>query len=300
MRTRTMDAAAVRCVVLTSIATMIGVASPSAAWAAPCPGRVVVDADQLLPEHAAELVPRVRATAEQHLQEHHEVRIDPRAAVFMAIELRPIVGVDERNKVIFRVAIFDGATALHRGAPTSCWGCDEESLLESVVERVDSAAAAMPRACGAESSVPLVRSAEAGSGRRPEPGHDAPDSAVEAQPPRPLSPEGAEPESHTTRRPSRVLRNVGIGLTAAGVAVTGAGVGMVVAPVRRTNTSAERAVVFDPRPSGVALAAVGGAIAAGGVASLVIDAVRRRRAVRLTVGPTASSGRVGVFIGGQW
>ncbi len=298
MRARTVDATTMSRVVAGVVMTMTTLANEPIAWGAPAPARVVVRAETLQAEQASRLRPLLRARVEAQLHDRYAVPIVPQADVSIAVELRPIVEARDPDKVIFQVSVLAADDTVCVSAPTSCWACDEASLIESVLHQVELCTAHLPEAEPPDPS-PVV-------GPEPSPVPvPVPVSTVELLPrPEPGSPpaDSAEVQAplRAAPRPRLVLRNVGLSLTAAGLSIGAVGVGLWAAEPRRRPGGPEHIVVRDLRPPAVALMAVGGAVLVGGVVSLAIHGVRRRRASRVARGPRARPGWAVLSMDGRW
>lgn len=254
-----------------------------AAWAAPMPVRVEVKADALDPTHAKTVGPTVRDAAAGFLLDDHGLVIEADATTTVVIELRPIVGPKERDKVIFRVTVLADGEEVYAGQPTSCWGCDETKLLASMRTQVAGAVEHLPE------PVAPAMPAEPSQPTDERPGAEAATGSEEQGSAETVSGDGASP-------PPLVLRNVGIGLTTGGAAFAGVGIGLAVARERVVESSEERERVRTFWPTGTALATIGGAALVGGVVALVVYGTRKKRANPTTWVPAGGPGFVGFAI----
>lgn len=255
------------------------------AWAAPAPVRVEVASEALDPKHAKTVGPRVHDATEGVLRDEHGVLVADDATTIVAVELRPITKASERDKVIFRVTVLVDGKEVYAGQPTSCWGCDEAKLLASVRTQVAGVVEHLPEA---EAAVEEPSAAEDGAAGDELEGDEDQGAA-----------ERAEIDDAPVTAPSLTVRNVGIGLTAVGGAALGVGVGLAIAKERSLGileAEEEHESVRPLRPTGVALAIVGGAVLVGGVVALVVHGTRKKRATRAAWAPVGGPGFVGFAV----
>jgi len=265
-------------------AVVVAELTAGAAWAAPAPVRVEVTSEALDPKHAKTVGPRVRDAAEDSLRDEHDVPVEGDATTIVAVELRPITKASERDKVIFRVTVLVDGKEVYAGQPTSCWGCDESKLLASVRTQVGGVVEHLPER--AEEEVVVEEPTAAGD----EAGGDGVEGEDRSAVDQPVDGEVSTPA------PTLTVRNVGIGLTAAGGVALAVGIGLVVAKERALDVDEERELVQQLRPTGVALAVIGGAALAAGVVALVVHGTRKKQAKRTAWAPVGGAGFVGFAI----